>query len=134
MTEKKTFNINSLRTIALAIDSIGAIGSLYFMFNASRNQNSILLITLFTGWVISPFISFFVANKISNRWTPRTRSNLYWLTIILTIGSLVVYSGVLMPSKTKLTFIFLVVPLISLLFIIITILIARKSTNKKHRI
>ena len=131
MTEKKTFNIDSLRTIALTLAAIGAVGSLYFMFNASRNQNSILLIALFTAWVLSPFAGLFVANKISNRWTVHTRSSLYWLTIILTIGSLVVYSGALMPPKTKLTFMFLVVPLISWLLIIITILVTRKFSRKK---
>lgn len=130
MTEKKTFNINFFRTIALTIATIGAVGSLYFMFSASRNQNSILLIALFTAWVLSPFVGLFFANKISNRWTVNSRKLFYWLTVILTIGSLVAYSGVLTPPKTKLTFLFLVLPFISLLSIMIFITRVRKLTNK----
>jgi hypothetical protein len=44
---------------------VGAIGSLYFMFKTGRNQKSILLIVLFTGWVLSPFAGLFLATKIS---------------------------------------------------------------------
>jgi len=119
MKETKAFDINILRIIALTTSIIGAVGSLYFMFNASRNQNSILLIILFTSWVLSPFVGLFFAIKISNRWKINSRKLFYWLTIILTIGSLIAYSGVLTPPKTKLTFLFLLVPLISLLAIII---------------
>ena len=130
MTETNTFDKNILRTIALTTSIIGAVGSLYFMFNASRNQNSILLIILFTGWVLSPFVGLFFAIKISNRWTINSRKLFYWLTMILTIGSLIAYSGILTPSKTKLTFLFLVIPLMSLLLIIIFIARVRKLKNK----
>ncbi|RTL59149.1 MAG: hypothetical protein EKK37_12650 [Sphingobacteriales bacterium] len=122
MTKTKTFNINIWRTVALTVSIIGAIVSLYFLLNAGRNQSSILLIMLFIGWVLIPFIGLFYFNKISIRWTNKSRKAFYWLTIILTTASLIGYSGVLTAPRTKLTFLFLVIPLISIIAIIITTL------------
>ena len=134
MTDKKASNQHFMRTVALTIVVIGAVGSLYFMFNAGRNQKSILLITLFTAWVLSPFAGLFLANKISNHWTAPARASLYWLMIILTIGSLITYSGALIPPDTKSAFIFLVVPLSSWFLIVTVFLIARRISSKSNYI
>ena len=125
--EKK--NNNLLHIIALISVIIGAVGSLYFMFNAGRHQKSVLLLTLFTGWVLAPFIGFVVADKIFTRWNIASRSKCWWLIIIISIASLIVYSGILLPRGTKLTFLFLIVPLISLLLIIITMFAVRNLKN-----
>ena len=130
MTDKKKSNQNFLRTTALIVVLFGAVGSLYFMFSASRKQNSIILLGLFTVWVLSPFIGLFISNKISNLWTVSARSLLYWLMIILTIGSLVVYSGAFNTPETKNAFRFLIFPIISWFFIVTVFLIARKISNK----
>src|SRR3954467_11078621 len=100
MTEKKMFNINFLRTIAIALAVVAAAGSLHFMFNVGCNQKSVLLIVLFTGWVLSPFVGLLIANKIYNRWTASAYASLDWLMIILAIGSLVVYSGAFNTPQT----------------------------------
>ena len=130
MTDEKKFNQSLLRTTALIIAFAGAIGSLCFMFNASRKQNSVILIGLFTVWVLSPFVGIFILNKMSNRWTVSARRLLYWLIIILTIGSLVAYSGAFNIPKTKNAFIFLIVPLISWILLIVTVLIAKSLSRK----
>ena len=129
---EKTFNTTILRTVALILLVLGAVGSLYFMFNVSRNQKSILLIVLFTGWILSPFVGLFLVDKFSKRWTVNIRASFYWLMIILTIVSLVGYSGVLNAPKTKNAFVFLVIPFISWLLITISILIARRLSRKMH--
>ena len=129
---EKTFNTTFLRTVALILVPVGAVGSLYFMFNASRNQNSILLITLFTVWILSPFVGLFLADKFSNRWTVTVRASLYWLMITLTIVSLVAYSGALSMPKTKNAFVFLIIPLISWLLMTMVILTARRLSRKMH--
>src|SRR4051812_26134955 len=100
--------------------------SLYYMFNASRNQKSIILIILFTGWVLSPFIGFFIANKISNRLISFARVLLYTSAIIVTIGSVIAYAGVFDTNQTKPAAKFLIVPLISWVLLAITILITRR--------
>jgi len=102
------------------------------MFNAGRNQNSILLIVLFTGWVLSPFIGLFIADMISKRWLSKTRFNIYSLMIFLTLTSLLVYSGALNVPGTKPAFKFLIVPLISWILILIIVPIKRKRANNSN--
>ena len=135
MVDKKTSNLKLLQTMAMVVAIVGAIGSLYFMFEAGRNQKSLLLIALFTAWVLSPFVGLFLATKTSNRWITPAHASLYWLLIILAIGSLVAYSGVLTPSGTKGAFIFLVAPFASWVVIVIIFLISKKrSTETTARI
>ena len=130
MADKKIFKQNFLRTTALIVALVGAIGSLYFMFSAGRKQNSIILLALFTTWVLSPFVGLFISNKISNRWTVPARALLYWLIIVLTIVSLVAYSGAFNTPETKNAFIFLIFPLISWFLNVTVVLIARKISGK----
>lgn len=130
MTDGRTSNKNLLRTVALTASVIGAVGSLYFMFEAGSEQKSIVLMTLFTGWVLSPFAGLFIANKISSRWTTPARSYLYWLMLILSIISLIAYSGVLTPPDAKPAFLFLIVPLTSWFFIVTVFFIAKRISNR----
>ncbi len=101
MADKKNIQSKFLGTTALIVALVGAVGSLYFMFSAGREQKSIILLGLFTAWVLSPFVGLFISNKISNRWTAPARALLYWLIIVLTIGSLVAYSGAFNTPETK---------------------------------
>ena len=126
MTNKETSNQNFIRTIALISVVAGAIGSLYFMFNAGRNQKSIFLIILFTGWVLSPFAALFFTNKIVKHRKVSAHALLYWFMIIITIVSLVAYSGIFIPPGTKPAFIFLVVPLFSWVLMVTFFLVTRK--------
>ena len=117
--------------MALIVMLVGAVGSLGFMFNAGRTQNSVILIVLFTTWVLSPFVGLLIANKISKRWKVLPRVTLYWLMIVLTLGSFICYNGAFSPFGTKPAFKFLVVPLISWLLIMTVIpIVSRLSTNK----
>jgi hypothetical protein len=109
--------LSVLRNVSAFVVVAGAVGSVGFTLHAGRNNHSILLPLLFVIWVLSPFITFLVVNVVSKRWTVHVRMWLYILMLILTIGSLVVYSGVLTPSGTKPAAVFLVVPLISWIFI-----------------
>jgi hypothetical protein len=127
-------NTNSnqpLRIIALTLLLVGSIGSLYFMFNVGRNQKSIILLLLFTGWVLSPFVGLLIANSSSNRWFAM-RKLIYWLMIVLPIASLAAYSGILLPPDVKPAFIFLVFPLASWLVLLAAYLITRNISNKNY--
>ena len=132
MKDKKNSNQSFLRATALLVGLVGAVGSLYFMFSASRKQNSLILLGLFTAWVLSPFIGMFISIKFSKRWTVTTRSLLYWLIIVLTIGSLVAYSGAFNIPQKRNAFIFLIVPLISWILLIVTVLAARRFSRKTN--
>jgi hypothetical protein len=130
----KILNLHFLRTMALIVMLLGAIGSLGFMFYAGRNQNSVILIALFTTWVLSPFGGLLIADKISKRWTVNTSVTLYWLMIVLSLGSLIIYSGALIPLGRKPAFKFLVVPFISWLLILTVIPIVSRLTYKHNNI
>ena len=129
---KKLTGYNLLRIIALIVLFAGAIGSVVLMFNAGRDQKSILLIVLFTGWVLSPFIGLFIADMISKRWLLKTRIIIYLLIIFITLASLIGYSGVLNVPGTKPAFKFLIVPLISWLLILLIVPIKRKRSNESN--
>jgi len=124
---KKITTYGFLRIIALIVLVVGAAGSLILMFNAGSNQKSILLIVLFTGWVLSPFIALLVADIISKRWLLKPRVTLYFLMLFITLVSLLGYSGALNVPHTKPAFKFLIVPVVLwvLMLIIIPITVSR---------
>jgi hypothetical protein len=128
---KKKFDINFLRIIALIAMLAGAIGSLFFMFNAGHKQNSVILITLFTMWVLSPFAGLLMTDRISRRGKVLSRLTLYGLIFVITLGSLICYSGVLGQLGAKAAFKFLVVPFISWLIIVTVILTAGRMSTRK---
>ncbi|MBK7852779.1 MAG: hypothetical protein IPJ66_17025 [Bacteroidetes bacterium] len=130
MTEKSSSDKNSFRTIALASALIGIIGSLFFMFRVSSQQKSLLLLGLFTCWVISPFAGLFFAMMTENKRVYPLRTSINKLVIILSILSLLVYSGVLTLPGAKPAFVYLVIPFVSWLFIVIVFLFSKKLSNK----
>ena len=127
MEKKSTFSL--IQTISLVIVLVGIVASLVLVLYNGRNNKSVLLIALFVGWVLSPFIALLITHKVSKRWTDFARKILYSLMLMITIFSLLGYSGMLIPAGTKTAFVFLVVPLISWVLIAVLILIAR-SQNK----
>lgn len=120
------------RTLTIIVVLVGVVGSLGLMFHASRKQESILLLVLFTGWVLSPYIALMVAVVISKRWSALSRATLYSFMFILALGSLVCYSGAVSPPNTKPAFMFLVVPFVSWLLIAIVITIAMRFSRKDN--
>ena len=127
---KKIFTLNFLHIAAFIVVLAGAAASLVFMFNAGRNQKSIFLIVLFTIWVLSPFTGLLVANVIAKRWSIPTRVNLDLLVLLITLVSLLAYSGLLNPPGTKPAFKFLIVPLVSWMLIGIVFLIGAARSRK----
>ena len=119
----------SLRVTALLALIVGALGSIYFVMNAGRNNNSFILKGLFLIWILLPFIALAITEAIAKHWSVVGRKTIYWLMIIVTIGSLCGYSGIIHMPNAKNAFIFLVTPLLSLILLLIVILIIRKHTR-----
>jgi hypothetical protein len=132
MTENNTSNQNILRATALTTLFVGTIGSLYFMLKVGSNQKSIILVVLFTVWVMSPFVGLFVATLLNKLQSGIINSRYYLTMIVLSIVSLIAYSGILTPTQTKPAFTFLVVPFLSWL-IILTIIFITKRQNLKQQ-
>src|SRR5664279_6570182 len=99
----------------------GALVSLGLTIKAGLNNHSIFLMILFGIWVFSPFMGLAVAYILSNRWSIQTRKVLYLLAMVLTIVSILIYSGFWTPSGWKHAFAFLIMPLLS--WIILAVII-----------
>jgi hypothetical protein len=126
---KKNLTFNLMRSVSLVVVFMGVIGSFSLVLYNGRNNKSILLITLFLAWVLSPFIGLLIADKVSKSWTDITRKTLYIIMLVLTMISLFSYSGVFSPAGTKTAFVFLVTPLISWVVILILIVISRSQSK-----
>ena len=112
-----------LRGIALVAVAAGAVGSIGFMLRAGHPP--LFLRLLFATWVLSPFVALLFAHVVSKRWPVITRTTLYSLMVIVTVGSLAFYGNVVFaPPRPKPAFVFLVVPLGSWLLMAIAVSIA----------
>jgi hypothetical protein len=111
---------------------IGALVSLDFTLHAGHNNKSVLLVALFVAWVLSPFCALLIAHAIYRLELPIIRVTLYWLMLIIALGSIVGYSGLLTPAGSKPAGVFLVIPLLSWLLIgvVIPIALSRSRRNK----
>jgi len=80
------------------------------MLYAARGQHSLLLLLLFTGWVLAPFCVLMWTYVASRNWALSGRA-LHGVIYFVTLGSLTIYGtlavGIL---RAKNGFIFLVVP------------------------
>jgi hypothetical protein len=90
---------------------VGAIGSFGLMLYASRNQQSLLLTALFTGWVLAPFAALMCASVAAKNWSIPIQRTLCGVSFLITVGSLAIYGAhVLGVFKAKIGFLYLVVP------------------------
>src|SRR5262249_52958394 len=85
-------------------------GSVTLMMRAGARQRSILLVLLFTGWVLSPFLALAIANARSATWQPVARSALYGVMLGVSFISLSVYTLHALAPGMKAGFVYLVVP------------------------
>lgn len=107
-----------LRGAALIAVLAGAGGSLALMLRVGRRNPSLILLTLFTVWVLSPFLALIWAHVASKRWSGLTRATLYSVMLVITLGSLSIYGNVAFgPRRAQPAFSFLMVPLASWLVI-----------------
>lgn len=123
-----------LRAVALVAVLAGAAGSLGFMFREGRRAPRLLLL-LFTVWVLSPFVVLAWANIVPQRWSVVTRATIHGLTLVLTLGSLAIYGGLIVvaPPGSANAFEFVIVPPVSwLLMAIVVPLAALVSRRRSH--
>ena len=90
---------------------------------------------MFVIWVVSPFITLLALNTVFKHHQAKSRLILYLLMRFITTGSLIGYNGILTPIGAKPAAIFLIIPFISWLLILLTIIIfkiieQKKSVNK----
>lgn len=115
----------------------GAAGSIGFMLRSGYRNGStvpVILLILFTIWVLSPFVALLLADRVSKRWSVLTRATLHGVMLIVTLGSLAIYGYVAVsPPRPKPAAVFLLVPLGSWLLLAIVVPIAGFLSGRRSR-
>lgn len=116
--------VGVLRAVALIAVGAGGVGSVGLMLRASQHPPRFLLV-LFVIWVLSPFVALAWTNLVSKHWSLLIRTTLYGVTVVITLASLAIYGGlVLPPAASPRAAIFVAVPPASWLLMTIAIVIA----------
>jgi hypothetical protein len=119
-----------LRVAARIALLAGAAGSVGLMLRAGHRTPRLLLL-LFVFWVLAPFVALASADAVSQRWSAPTRATLYGVTLVIALGSLVIYADdALRPRTAQAAFVFVVVPLASWMLTAIAIPIAAFLTGR----
>ena len=123
-----------LRAVSLVAVVAGAVGSLGFMFRAGQRTPRFLLV-LFTIWVVTPFVALLWANIVSKRWSVVTRATLYGVTLVVALGSLALYGGLvdLRPKGASNAFLFVLVPPVSCVLVAIVVSMAAAISGRLSR-
>jgi len=127
-------SIGLLSALSLVAVVAGAVGSFGLMLRAGQRTPRLLLV-LFTIWVLSPFAALLWANIVSKRWSVLTRATLYCATLVITLGSLAIYSElvVVRPRGSANAFLFVAVPPASWVFMTIVVALAALVSHRRSR-
>lgn len=118
-----------MRAVGLIALTAGAVGSLDLLLHASQHPPGFLL-ALFIVWVLSPFVALAVADRVSRRFPILAGAPLYGLMVLLALGSLACYGGLVsMPQGSRPAFVFLFVPSVSFLLMIVVLRTAALITR-----
>lgn len=100
-----------MRNISLAVLVAGAAAAVAFVLRAGQRANSHLLIVLFVGWVLSPYVALLPAYALSKRWPEKARISFYWVAVGLTLSTVGVYALDFAHPAAKEAPVFLMTPL-----------------------
>jgi hypothetical protein len=81
----------------------------------------VLLILLFTGWVLSPFLALALANLRAPRLPPRMRGAIHGAMIGVAVMSLSIYAMHAVRGVMKTGFVYLFVPAICWVLILVVL-------------
>jgi hypothetical protein len=122
-----------LRAVARVAVVCGALGSLGLMLWVGHRNPSRILLILFTGWVLSPFIALGLADRVSKGWSALTRATLHGVMLVVALASLALYGGVAFgPRRSTPAAVFLVVPVGSWLLAAITVPLAALISGRRE--
>jgi len=96
-----------------------------FLYAGRNRHPGAIVVVGFIAWVLSPFVLLAIAEFASKRWTNRTRSALNVLTIVLTFATFLIYGFLAFgPPTAKMVPIFVLVPPVSCIVIVVTVVVA----------
>ncbi len=109
---------------------VGAIGSVALMLLVGHRNPSIILMLLFAGWVLAPFVALAWAARSPKFQAASTRTTLQVLMLLLALVSLTAYARVAFgPPMTQPASVFLLVPAGSWLLLSIILPLAKRKSS-----
>jgi hypothetical protein len=121
-----------MRVVALLTAAAGGALSFGLMLSAGRRTPRLLLV-LFVIWVLSPFLALGWATAASRGWPALTRATLYGTTLVVTLGSLAIYGGLVRPpAGSAAAFVYVAVPPASSLIAIVAVLAAALMSRRSR--
>lgn len=100
------------------------------MFTIGHRQRSVLLIVMFLGWVLSPYVALGVLTVRARRWTPSARATVRFAALLISFAALVRYAWVVVwPLTARPASTFLIVPLVSWVAIGVATVVAVRSSR-----
>lgn len=110
----------------------GAFGAVALVIYVGRHNRSHLLQLIFVFWVLAPFATQAIADRLALHWPTSAQAALYKLTILLTMISVCAYAyGAFGPPLEKPAAIFVVVPAASWLITVVTVFMARLGSARR---
>jgi hypothetical protein len=127
-------NIGRLRATALIVLAVSVAVSICLFLRAGQRTPRLLLLGM-AFWVLSPFAILVWLNAISRQWPMLTRATIYWVTLLIALGTLAIYGDDARGHRrAQAAFVYVLVPPASWLLMAVTIpvpaLIARRRSRR----
>jgi hypothetical protein len=123
--------LDVLRSVALILVAVSAVASFALMLHVGQYRLSILMF-LFAVWDVSPFVGLLAAGMVSKRWSLLMRRALYCVMVFVAGASVIIYGRVVVNHPRQPAFAFLMVPLISWVLFVVTLLVAHVISTRRH--
>lgn len=124
--------MRALRGAALVAALVGGVGSLVVLIRAGQRQATpLLLLLLMAAWVVAPFLALAWAFAASKRWAGPRQTALYSVMLLVSLGSLLVYSTGWLRAAGKTAAPFVLTPGVSWLLIAIVLLSASVAAPRR---
>lgn len=129
-------NGDSSPAVARITASVGAVGSEAALLHAGYHGEAhmpVILLVLFTGWVLAPFGAYLMTGNVAKRWTAPVQTALHRVMLLVTLVALTMYGLVVLSPPRRPAVIFLLVPLGSLVLMSLAVAIGRSRSRNRSR-
>lgn len=124
-------DLTAITQLAVVAAAAGSVGLMLRVGTRNGSPIPVILLVLFTGWVLSPFAALLLAGRVSKRWPVHIQNTLHRLMLIVALVSLIVYGYVAWsPPRPKPASVFLLVPLGSWLLLTLAAVALRRRLSK----
>lgn len=126
--------LRALRILAFVALLIGAAASAVFTLRGGGPGTSVVLMVLFQGWVLLPFVGLALADGMSRDWPGTVRASLHVVMLVLAVASPLFLSGrVAMPAGTAHAFVYLAVPIAAWVLIAVAVALPAWLSRRRAR-